>query len=81
MCCGRLRRLTREKFRVSPPPPKVEKKEEPMSRVDPPNPPEICAECGSPVRKLMSCCSTTYRCTKYPVCKWKEMYDKEGEKR
>jgi len=83
MCCGRLRKLTREKFRESPPPhanppAKVKKN---MGRVDPPNPPEKCAECGSPLRKLTSCCNTTYRCTQYPKCRYIEKYDKQGVRR
>ena len=81
MCCGRLRRLTREKFRVAPPPPKVVKEEEEMGRVEPTNPSTECPECKSPMRKLTSCCSTTYRCERYPKCPYIEKYDKQGVRR
>ncbi len=79
MCCGRLRRLTREKFRVPPPPPGKEKKE--MGRIEPTNPGTECPECKRPLRKITSCCKTIYRCEQYPKCRYKETYDKQGVRR
>lgn len=82
-CCGRLHRMVREQFREprTPAPPQKTEHVNRVARVDPPNPSTVCPECGNGLRKLMSCCSTTYRCVTYPKCMYKEMYDKKGERR
>jgi len=82
MCCGRLHRLTKERFRQPRP-----------LRANPPNPPppgtrnpvvrpnaegKVCLVCGAGLRMLSSCCRTILRCMNYPRCKYRETYDKQG---
>lgn len=71
MCCGRLNRLTREKFRV-PVPPAVKAVELAL---------EVCPECGASIKRIASCCSVTIRCEKYPVCKYKQVVPKNKGKK
>ena len=74
--------MTREKFRVPPPDENANTDvHNNPGRVDPPNPPQSCPTCGSAMKKSAGCCSTTYRCSTYPVCKYREDYDKQGVRR
>ena len=80
MCCGRLKKLTREKFRVPPTDGnlivmrndegKHVKRRVPASPKVKGSPvEEPCPLCGSVVLRMQTCCRSKYKCSRFPECK------------
>ena len=87
MCCGRLKKLTKEKFRAPAPPGNliVERTDEGkhVKRRAPVAPKvkgapvdEPCPLCGSVVLRIQTCCRSKYKCSRFPECEYKKTLPK-----
>jgi len=84
MCCGRLKRLTREKFRVPPAEGNlivvrsdegkhVKRRAPVMPKPKGKPETEPCPLCGSVVLSMQTCCRTKYKCSSFPECKYQKI--------